>query len=71
MSETPKCPYCGKEMMLEAREKPKNKWSARFVCEKCLSTGPFVHECQEKSYAEEVALAYTLRRAEPSRRTGR
>lgn len=62
MNETPKCPYCGAEMGLKVGEAPKKKWSARFICEKCLSTGPFVHECQEKSYAEEVALAYTLRR---------
>lgn len=68
MTETPKCPYCGAEMGLKIGEEPKKKWNARFVCGKCLSTGPFVHECQEKSYAEEVALAYTLHRAEPENR---
>ena len=68
MNETPKCPYCGAEMGLKVREEPKKKWSARFVCGKCQSAGPFAHECQEKSYAEEVALAYTLRRAEPENR---
>lgn len=67
MTETPKCPYCGAEMGLKVGEEPKKKWNARFVCGKCLSTGPFVHECQEKSYAEEVALAYTLHRAEPDK----
>ena len=65
MTETPKCPYCGGKMALKVREEPKNKWNARYICNKCHSTGPYANECQEKSYAEEVALAYTLHRAEP------
>lgn len=64
MTETPKCPYCGAEMALKVREEPKSKWNARYVCNKCHSTGPYANECQEKSYAEEVALAYTLHRAD-------
>lgn len=68
MTETPKCPYCGKKMALKVREEPKNKWNARYICNKCHSTGPYVNECQEKSYAKEVALAYTLHRAEPEMR---
>lgn len=67
MTETPKCPYCGEKMALKVREEPKNKWNARYICNKCHSTGPYVNECQEKSYAEEVALAYTLHRAEPEK----
>lgn len=68
MTETPKCPYCGEKMALKVREEPKNKWNARYICNKCHSTGPYANECQEKSYAEEVALAYTLHRAEPEMR---
>lgn len=68
MTETPKCPYCGEKMALKVREEPKSKWNARYVCNKCHSTGPYANECQEKSYAEEVALAYTLHRAEPEMR---
>lgn len=68
MTETPSCPYCGKKMALKVREEPKSKWNARYVCNKCHSTGPYANECQEKSYAEEVALAYTLHRAEPENR---
>ena len=68
MTETPKCPYCGEKLALKVREEPKNKWNARYICNKCHSTGPYANECQEKSYAEEVALAYTLHRAEPEMR---
>lgn len=67
MTETPSCPYCGEKMALKVREEPKNKWNARYICNKCHSTGPYANECQEKSYAEEVALAYTLHRAEPEK----
>lgn len=68
MTEMPKCPYCGEKMALKVLEEQKNKWNARYICNKCHSTGPYANECQEKSYAEEVALAYTLHRAEPENR---
>lgn len=68
MTETPKCPYCGGEMALRAHEEPKNKWSAWYICKECYSMGPLSSECEEKSYAEEVAIVYTLHRAEPEMR---
>ena len=68
MSETPKCPYCGAEMDLYLNVDSNDKWNARYTCAECYSFGPPIIDCEEKSYAEEVALAYTLHRAEPENR---
>lgn len=70
MTETPKCPYCGGEMALRVYEELKNKWrwSAWYICKECYSMGPLASECEEKSYAEEMALVYTLHRTEPEMR---
>lgn len=48
MTET-QCPYCGAEMALKVREEPKSKWNARYVCNKCHSTGPY-HEQTTDDY---------------------
>ena len=68
MSKTPKCPYCGAEMDLYLNVDSNDKWNARYNCAECYSFGPPIIDCEEKSYAEEVALAYTLHRAEPENR---
>ena len=68
MTETPKCPYCGAEMDLYLNVDSNDKWNARYTCAECYSFGPPIIDCEEKSYAEEVALAYTLRRYEPENR---
>lgn len=68
MNETPKCPYCGAEMDLYLNVDSNDKWNARYTCAECYSFGPPIIDCEEKSYAEEVALAYTLHRAEPENR---
>ena len=68
MNETPKCPYCGGEMVLRANEETNNKWSAWYICKECYSMGPLASECEEKSYAEEVTLVSALHRTEPEMR---
>ena len=68
MSETPKCPYCGAEMDLYLNVDSNDKWNARYTCAECYSFGPTIIDCEEKSHAEEVALAYALHRAEPEMR---
>nr|DAF21930.1 MAG TPA: zinc-ribbon domain protein [Caudoviricetes sp.] len=66
MNETPKCPYCGAEMDLYLNVDSNDKWNARYTCAECYSFGPPIIDCEEKSHAEEVALAYALHRAEIS-----
>lgn len=66
MNETPKCPYCGAEMKLNISVDLNDQWNARYICGECYSMGPFASECEEKNYAEDIALAYTLHRAEIS-----
>lgn len=68
MTETPKCPYCGAEMDLHLSVDSNDKWNARYICAECYSFGPPIIDCEEKSHAEEVALAYALHRAEPENR---
>ena len=65
MTETPKCPYCGAEMLDD---------SYTWICPKCRSNSPVVIWDEElvKSMTEEELIAYAreaaLHRAEPEMR---
>ena len=62
MTETPKCPYCGAEMLDD---------SYTWICPKCYSNSPVViwNEEKIKGMTEEEKMAYAreaaLHRAEP------
>lgn len=65
MTETPKCPYCGTEMLDD---------SYTWICPKCYSNSPVViwNEERVKGMTEEEKMAYAreaaLHRAEPENR---
>lgn len=65
MTETPKCPYCGAEMLDD---------SYTWICPKCYSNSPVViwNEERVKGMTEEEKMAYAreaaLHRAEPEMR---
>ena len=55
MTETPKCPYCGAEMMMEKYDNKEIYW---YICGKCDCTAPMGKN-------PEAALSAALHRAEP------
>lgn len=57
MNETPKCPYCGAEMML-IENKPNSAW---YECLHCCANSPI-------EGTPEAAFTAALRRAEPENR---
>lgn len=58
MTETPKCPYCGAEMMMEKYDNKEIYW---YICGKCDCTAPMGKN-------PEAALSAALHRAEPEMR---
>lgn len=58
MAETPKCPYCGAEMMMEKYDNKEIYW---YICGKCDCTAPMGKN-------PEAALSAALHRAEPEMR---
>ena len=58
MTETPKCPYCGAEMMMEKYDNKEIYW---YICGKCDCTAPMGKN-------PEAALSAALHRAEPENR---
>nr|DAI10858.1 MAG TPA: cysteine-rich protein [Caudoviricetes sp.] len=58
MTETPKCPYCGAEMMMEKYDNKEIYW---YICAKCGCAAPMGKN-------PEAALSAALHRAEPENR---
>lgn len=58
MTETPKCPYCGAEMMMEKYDNKEIYW---YICAKCGCAAPMGKN-------PEAALSAALHRAEPEMR---
>ena len=58
MTETPKCPYCGAEMMMEKYDNKEIYW---YICSKCGCAAPMGKN-------PEAALSAALHRAEPEMR---
>ena len=68
MSETPKCPYCGAEMKVDAVRLTQHNWVGWSHCENCRSVGPSKSNCYTEKEAEESALSAAIHRAEPEMR---
>lgn len=68
MTETPKCPYCGAEMKVDAVRLTQHNWVGWSHCENCRSVGPSKSNCYTEKEAEEAALSAALHRAEPEMR---
>ena len=68
MTETPKCPYCGAEMKVDAVRLTQHNWVGWSHCENCRSVGPSKSKCYTEKEAEEAALSAALHRAEPEMR---
>lgn len=68
MTETPKCPYCGAEMKVDAVRLTQHNWVGWSHCENCRSVGPSKSNCYTEKEAEEAALSAALHRAEPELR---
>lgn len=68
MTETPKCPYCGAEMIVMAVRMAPHKWIGWYKCEKCLSEAPAKNCGYTEEEAKEIALSAALHRAEPEMR---
>lgn len=65
MTETPKCPYCGAEMKVDAVRLTQHNWVGWSHCENCRSVGPSKSKCYTEKEAEEAAISAALHRAEP------
>ena len=68
MTETPKCPYCGAEMKVDAVRLTQHNWVGWSHCENCRSVGPSKSNCYTEKEAEEAAISAALHRAEPEMR---
>lgn len=68
MTETPKCPYCGAEMIVMAVRMAPHKWIGWYKCEKCLSEASVKNCGYTEEEAKEIALSAALHRAEPEMR---
>lgn len=68
MTDTPKCPYCGAEMKVDAVRLTQHNWVGWSHCENCRSVGPSKSNCYTEKEAEEAALSAALHRAEPEMR---
>lgn len=66
MTETPKCPYCGTEM-IRTDNITTACMSSRYTCRECGSAAPQVNELDWAKFPEvpEIAREAALRRAEP------
>lgn len=68
MTETPKCPYCGAEMKVDAVRLTQHNWVGWSHCENCRSVGPSKSNCYTEKEAEESALSAAIHRTEPEMR---
>lgn len=67
MTETPKCPYCGEEMLVVTGRVAQHSWNGWYRCDNCLSVGPCKRNCYTEKEAKESATSATLHRAEPKK----
>lgn len=68
MIETPKCPYCGAEMVIVTGEYLDGTYKSRYCCPACGAYAAPSKHMGRKVDAEATALSAALRRAEPENR---
>lgn len=68
LKSTPKCPYCGAEMVGELEECFDNVWGYQYRCHHCGSVSPLVLVTNGLDAAKAEALEKALHRAEDKNR---
>ena len=65
MTETPKCPYCGAEMMGSTERYLDGQYRSRYCCPKCNACAAPGEFCNRAEDAKVSALAAAIRLEEP------